>query len=81
MLQNVMMARLAFLRNGGFCIIFNQSTKILGLFKVQMLHFKKTKSSEENCIMVEMLNNRYNNINYIISTSFWKLATLTKMVV
>ncbi|KAK9729859.1 hAT family C-terminal dimerization region [Popillia japonica] len=56
MLQSLMMVRFTLQRNGGFCITFNPSTKMLSLFNIEMYDFKKSEP-EENEIMFEMLNN------------------------
>ncbi|KAI4454135.1 hat family dimerization domaincontaining protein-related [Holotrichia oblita] len=56
MLQSLMMVRFTLQRNGGSCITFNPSTKMLSLFNIEMYDFKKSEP-EENEIMFEMLNN------------------------
>lgn len=56
MLQSMMMVRFTLQRNGGSCVTFNPSAKMLKLFNVNMYDFKKSEL-EENDIIFEVLNN------------------------
>ena len=55
MLQSLMMIRFTLQRNGGSCITFNTSTKMLSLFDIQIYDFKNLDPEEE--IIFEILNN------------------------
>lgn len=56
MLQSIMMVRFSLQRNGGSCITFNPSKKMLSLFNAKMYDFKSSETSEETEALFEIMN-------------------------